>query len=378
MTSFTNQATLNIDQIGNVLKAKAMHAPRPRPTIIIGEKGIGKTAGARKMFEATNGHFDRLLFVDGAATNQGDSRLPVINPDGTKVMITPTNLFTGDSDKPILIVVDEIGKMSRPALNETHSILEPLPHVGTENLPEGSMVVATSNFVAEGLGDVLLDHTLDRADVLIQRKSTNDEWVDYALMRGVHGVVVAFAKDTPEAFQSAFTDGGSAENNTMITNPKYRGKQGKVVTPRGLEAAGDAVTMAELAGLSDDETRAQLQGIIGIEGAAKLDAQLAYNKELPSWDEMCSNPKGCRVPETAGARSVLLFSALARMVHREHAGRFGAVATLVARMGDSWSDILMKHTMLHKPNQHGSDALWDAAQATPHMREWTLANMDLL
>ena len=379
MTTFNNTIVLNLRQVSDLLTAKAEHGgPRPRPTFIEGEKGIGKTAGCRQLLERLPNRFERLIFIDGAATNQGDTRLPVISEDGSTVRITPTDLVKSNTDAPVLIVIDEIAKMNRPALNEMHCILEPTPHVGQYELAEGSMVVATYNFAAESLGDVLLDHTLDRGDAVIQRKDTNDEFVEfYGIPKGLHGVVIAFCKDTPEAFQSAFTDSG-AENNSMITNPKFRGKQGKVFTPRGAEAASNAIFAAEAAGLSDDVLRGWLQGIIGIEAAAKMDAQLAYNKELPQWHELIGDPKGCKVPETAGARSVLVYSSLARLCRRENSQHFGAVATAVGRMGDSWTDVLMKHTLLHKPTERGSSPLWDAAQATPHMREWTLENMDLL
>lgn len=378
---YRNRECISNAEFRQLLEANILQ-PRPTPLLVYGEKGSAKTSIARQ-FAQDHADTHTLRMVDGAAVNAGDGRTPVASEDGTAVSIVPTDLLISPQDaaanRPQIIVLDEVGKMPRPVQNELLTVLDPTPHIANYVFPEHTLVVMLTNWVDEGLGDVVPEHMIDRCEVQHKDKVSVEEAQAYGQMNNWHPAVIAsFGLGRgPEMFQCAYTDGEIAKRNSMIPNPAFAGKVESVVTMRGLENCSKILQTADQTGMTAGLVRKRLQGQIGAEAAAELDAAYSYYLELPTWTTLTTQPDTCTLPDGEGGRAVLVFSALVRMASsEEYAKHFDAVVRAVKRLGASWTDVLFKHTLAHK--QATDSPLWAASQRSNYMGEWTINNMDLL
>ena len=85
--------------------------------------------------------------------------------------------------------------------------------------PEGSIIFATTNLGAEGVGDLLPPHARNRITVVTARKSTSDEFIDWGISNGVDHSVLGFVREFPQVLQG-FEDVKNPDDNPYIFHPK--------------------------------------------------------------------------------------------------------------------------------------------------------------
>jgi hypothetical protein len=192
--------------------------------------------------------------------------------------------------------------------------------LGPHALPRGWSVIAASNRSSDRSGVTKsFDFVINRR---IEINITDDlaAWEDWAWERGVHPTFITFANQNS---QVVFADGVPE-------------KQGPWCTPRSL------VMCSKLLGAMADEhgnipTDAQAielaGGLIGQGAAAQLFAMIRLGQEMPKYQDIVSDPKGCRVPDKTDARMLVCFSLAARVTEDD----VDPVVTYVERFPKEYS-----------------------------------------
>ena len=293
--------TVSLDEATNMVQ----YAGDKVSFIFQGEMGMGKSAMlwelSRRMPEY------RAVYAELQTMDVSDlGGIPyteIIN--GVKVTRFAPNAFLNiQSDKPVLFMADELGKSPRPTQNSALRLLHEKKS-GEYSLPEGSIVFATTNLAAEGLGDAIQAHALNRCSLVTVRKPNAAKWIPWAMANGIHPVLIAWVKRYPMCLDS-YMDG--KEGNPYIY---YPGKTTKsFVTPRSLEKASHILWVQDK--LGDNATQAGIAGAMGEAGARDLMSFVHTNHMLPAWDVICTQPDTCAAPppEDFAACFISVFTAI--------------------------------------------------------------------
>jgi hypothetical protein len=180
--------------------------------------------------------------------------------------------------------------------------------VGTKKLPEGSIVFATTNLSAEGVGDLLPPHTRNRITIVTARKSTSEEFIEWGINNEVDHSVLGFVREFPQVLQG-FEDVKDPRDNPYIFHPKEQ--RAHFITPRSLEAASDILKLRDM---YDDHTlTALLMGTIGDRGAMDMMAFVKLADQLPSLQSIKDDPLSAKVPDSTSAVCMTVYRALGAM-----------------------------------------------------------------
>jgi hypothetical protein len=237
----------------------------------------------------------------------GDITLPNIQTaDGQGFVTYATNEELGAHIKtPVIIDIDEYGK-ANPAVKNALLRLMLERKIGSYELHPDSIIFATTNLGAEGVGDLLPPHARNRITVVTARKPSNMEWIEWGINNGVDHTLLGWCKDNPQLFAS-FEDVRDPSENPYIYHPKEQ--RAAFVTPRSLEAASDILKQRDL---FDDQTlTASLMGTIGDRAAMDLMAFVKLADKLPSLDSIKTDPLNAKVPDNAAAVCMVVYRALA-------------------------------------------------------------------
>lgn len=281
-----------------------------------GEKGIGKSS-MMGMLRQQLGDGYHYCYYDMGAKGEGDVGIPFPSaPDSEGKRFLEwlaSEEFGLHTGLPIVIMLDEFTKAPRSVQNMVHPMLEQHNRrILGKPLPDGSIVILTGNLTEEGLNDNLFEHTKDRIVEVEIAKPDAKQWLTWGVQNDIHPAVLAFVDRTPQIMAS-FRDPDFDPDNNYVYNPRRAGV-GKYCTPRSLVQASRIVWQKGL--LSDNAFRAALVGAVGGPTAAGLHDYIAFSDDLPSPDDILKTPDTARIPDSAGARVVLLF-ALERRVTAE-------------------------------------------------------------
>jgi hypothetical protein len=273
-----------------------------------GEPGIGKSS-MLKVLQNTYPDYE-VAYIDCTLLDLGDFALPytVQATDDLKVTkFAPNARFKFHSNKPVIIMLDEIGKAMKAVKNVLLTLM--LEHrIGDNYAPEGSIVFGTTNLLSDGVGDMLEAHARNRVALVTVRKPDADEWIDWALKNDIAPEVIAWVKQFPHALAS-YTD-GSQKDNPYIFNPTRAG-MGAVVTPRSLEKASHIAKRR--ADLGDSLTISLLTGTIGESASRDMQAFFTVVDKLPTWESVIASPNTAKLPDDVVAKCILVFSAISRV-----------------------------------------------------------------
>ena len=317
-----------------------------------GEMGIGKSATLKTLAKMMPNHAP--AYIDCTLLDLGDFALPFIeqwDPDAHREstgqrIITPTGLkvtrfapnarFKLHLGQPVIVMLDELGKAMKSVKNVLLTLM--LEHrIGDHYLPEGSIVFATTNLGAEGIGDFLEPHARNRAAKVRIGKSDADQWVnDYAIPHNLDATVIAWVKQFPHCL-AAFDD-PSQRDNPYINHPGRAG-QDACVTPRTLEKASCIV--AKRAVLGESLTLSMLTGTIGQSAARDMQAFLTVADKLPTWEAIVASPNTAKLPTDPVAKCIMVFSAVTR-IERD---TLSSWMDYLNRMDKEWQALFAKSVM---------------------------------
>ena len=328
-----------------------------------GEPGIGKSDTRKTLMRLFPEHHH--AYIDCTLLDLGDFALPYteevqLSTGAEKIKVTkfaPNARFGFHHGKPVIIMLDEIGKAMKSVKNVLLTLM--LEHrIGDQYLPEGSIVFGTTNLASDGVGDMLEAHARNRVCFVKVRKPDADEWIEWAIGNDIAPEIIAFVKQFPQVLAS-YTD-PSQRDNPYIFNPTRAG-QGAFVTPRSLAKASPIAKSRSV--LGDSLTISMLTGTIGESAARDMQAFFTVVDKLPTWDSILATPTGAKMPDDAVAKCILVFSAITR-VERDTLDKW---MVYVQRMDKEWQ-ALFATSVMKSPNKQSFCVL------NKSFKDWALAN----
>tara|TARA_R100001594_G_scaffold31938_2_gene59397 strand:+ start:1257 stop:2354 length:1098 start_codon:yes stop_codon:yes gene_type:complete len=295
---------LNLDQIATAIRTGG----NKRTILVQGPMGSGKSSLINILGEELPTHIQ--CYLDCTTKDLGDITIPNIAKmdDGTGYVTYLTNEELGAHlDGPIILMVDEYGK-ANPAVKNAMLRLMLERKIGSYELHPDSLVFATTNLGAEGVGDLLPPHARNRITVITMRKPDNIEWIEWGINNGVDHTLLGWCKDNPQLFAS-FEDVKDPDENPYIYHPQSQ--RTAFFTPRSAEAASD--WLKERENYDDQTLTGLLMGTIGERGAMDLMAFVKLADQLPSLESIKKDPKNAKVPESASAVCMVVYRTLASL-----------------------------------------------------------------
>ena len=115
--------------------------------LLQGQPGVGKSAILKTLARQLPDYLP--CYIDVANLDLGDLGMPVIDRDEMVTRYAPNARFGigRGQNRPVLLMLDELGKASRPVLNMLLPVI--LEHrLGDVSLPTGSIVFGTTNLAS--------------------------------------------------------------------------------------------------------------------------------------------------------------------------------------------------------------------------------------
>jgi hypothetical protein len=292
---------LGHEQLTNLIAAVAHETT----VLVQGEMGTGKSSLLTALAASHPNH--TACYFDCTTKDLGDITLPRIDSDGALPFVSyATNEELGvHNNGPIILMIDEYGK-ANPAVKNALLRLMQERQIGSYKLHPDSLIFATTNLGAEGIGDILPPHARNRIMVVTSRKPSHIEWIEWAINNGLDFSLLGWVRDNPQLFQS-FTDITDPEENPYIFHPRAVGRTA-FVTPRSLHKASNLLKAR--AKLDDQTITAGLIGTLGERAAMDLMTFVKLADDLPTLQSIKNDPENAKVPEGAAARCMIVFRTL--------------------------------------------------------------------
>jgi energy-coupling factor transporter ATP-binding protein EcfA2 len=306
MNNAQQMYALNLEQITTAIR----NGGNKRTILVQGHMGTGKSSLLKTLAAELPNHTP--CYFDCTTKDLGDISIPklaTLSDDvGSDYVSYATNEELGvHLNKPIILMVDEYGK-ANPAVKNSMLRLMLERKIGAYELHPDSVVFATTNLGAEGVGDLLPPHARNRMTVITARKPDHMEWIEWGINNGVDHTLLGWCKDNPHLFYG-FEDVKNPDDNPYIYHPKQQ--RAAFVTPRSLEAASDWLKVRDS---FDDQTLVGLlMGTIGDRGAMDLMAFVKLADQLPSMESIKQDPKNAKVPDSASAICMVVYRTLASL-----------------------------------------------------------------
>jgi hypothetical protein len=333
---------VNLNQAATVIRAVGT----TNTVILRGQPGVGKSAILTMLAKELPDYIP--CYIDVANLDLGDLGMPVIDREAMVTNYAPNARFglANGSNRPLLIMLDELGKASRPVLN----MLLPLVNekrIADRGLTTGSIVIATTNLDTDGVGDNIPAHAYNRMTELVVANPTCDEWLHWAADNDIAPEMMAFAKQNPEVFQ-CYTDLGRNEKNPYIFNP-LTGNTRTFCSPRSMERGSNIIKQR---GVLGDAFLPALAGTIGESAAQLMVALVNLADSLPLYENIVKDPHKTKVPkeDAVGAMFILAFMLANRvteddldavMVYAERITSFEAYSLFVSSLAGNKSKVAM-------------------------------------
>jgi len=265
------------------------------------EPGVGKSAMLAALAESMPTH--KPVYLEAQTLDLGDVQMPRVTNTG--VHFIPNSAFVSDG-KPLIVMLDEIGKAMRPVQNALLRLMHERK-LGEHTLPDNSIVFATTNLASDGVGDNMQSHALNRITRLRVAKPDADQWAAWAMGNEVAPEVTAWVLKYPHCLAS-YTDPEQGDN-PYIFNPKRPAPA--FVSPRSLEKASHIVK--ERIHLTPEVLIAALTGTVGASAARDMEAHLVLGDAIPDWRRVVEYPETCPVPDNHMAHTILALGAVQRL-----------------------------------------------------------------
>lgn len=334
---------MNANQVNLKQAATLIQAVGTTNTILLqGQPGVGKSAILGMLAKALPDYLP--CYIDVANLDLGDLGMPVIDRELMQTHYAPNARFgVGRGQKrPILLMLDELGKASRPVMNMLLPVFRER-RIGDAYLPTGSIVFGTTNLDTDGVGDNIPAHAYNSMTVCDVANPTSDEWLTWAAEHHIAPEVMAFAREYPQVF--ARYDEERDSKNPSIFNP-MTGNTKAYCSPRSLEKSSNIIKARDEVG---DALLPALVGTIGESAARDMEAMIMLADQLPRYASIVKDPLKCKLPESVGAYFLMAFSLAARA----DKDNLGAIMTYVGRWDSFEASALFIATLAGNKNKVG-------------------------
>jgi len=329
--NISNAVELDLDQATNLIR----HLGNKRSVILEGDIGNGKTSVGKSLADITG---YKLFTFDCTTKGIGDMQLPMISTiENGVARFVPNEELGLHLDEPIILNFDECGKANKSMKDAMLAVLLER-RLGRKHLHDFSLIFGTTNLAEEGIGDLIEAHHGNRVVLIKVKKSTSEQWRAWAMLNDIDPVVINFAKEFPEVFQS-FQQVANYEDNPYIFHPQA--ERVSFVTPRSLHAASDIVKLRSV--LSGVEVEAALAGTIGEAAKDSMMAYIQMADQLPTLESIRNAPSTAVVPTNSSAICMVVYKAI-QTVDRDWAD---AWLTYFVRLNKE-AQALFANGVLHK------------------------------
>jgi hypothetical protein len=357
-------AEINFGKTVTLKQAASLIKTNPETRFLLqGEPGIGKSSILESI--ASDLGYDHA-YIDVPNLDLGDIAMPVIDHDTKTTRYYPNARFKIHEGKPLVIMLDEYTKGADPVKNMLHPMLEKAnPRLGDISIPKDgdrqTIVFLTGNLSTDGVGDSLKAHSANRVVPLTVAKPTAPEWIEWALGKGLEPEVIAWVDRFPHAMAS-YTDAGQGDN-PYIFNPRKPARA--FVSPRSLATASCIVKTRKLN--DADAVISALTGAVGESAARDLQAYIEFSDQLPAWEATIADPLGTKIPTNAGACSIVMFGAIARVTNET----FSPFMKYMERFEPEWQAVFAIN-VAKTPSKQAT------AFSNADFTKWLAKNQDLL
>jgi hypothetical protein len=275
--------------------------------LLRGQPGIGKSSILQTLQRELPDY--QVCYIDVANLDLGDLGMPVIDKETMTTSYAPNVRFGvgRNQTRPVVLMLDELGKASRPVLNMLLPVI--LEHrIGDVELPTGSIVFGTTNLDTDGVGDNIPAHAFNRMTVVTVANPTSDEWIEWASTHHVAPEIMAFAKQYPQVFD-CYADLDKKDKNPYIFNP-MTGNIRAFCSPRSLAKASNLIQQRSVLGTA---LLPALAGTVGEAAARDMEALVNLADQLPLFETIVKQPTKAKVPDSAGALFILAFMLAGRV-----------------------------------------------------------------
>lgn len=269
--------------------------------LLQGQPGIGKSAILGMLAKQLPDYLP--CYIDVANLDLGDLGMPVIDRERMTTHYAPNARFgiAKGQDRPVLLMLDELGKASRPVLNMLLPVVLER-RLGDVNLPVGSIVFGTTNLATDGVGDNIPAHAHNRMSVLDVGNPTSDAWIAWGMESGIVPEVLAFAREYPQVFDRYDLIGKDAKN-PYIFNPIV-GNTRAFCSPRSLEKVSNLIKVRAQLG---EALLPALIGTIGEAAARDMEAYVQLADRVTPTSVITKDPEGAPLPDGVGAYFLMAF-----------------------------------------------------------------------
>ena len=311
--------TVNIEQLAAmipVMSETTEESDDHVTPVIISEPGVGKTSILRLIAESNGDKWRRAkdhfasdkydyIYVDCPSKDYMDIAGTIPNHAEKSLEQYVGALFKLDSDKPKVIMLDEVFKVPKlMGTLFTRLILERM--VGDRSLPVGSIVFATSNNSSDGVGDAMQAHQGNRICLMRMEKPDARRWIKWAGDNGISSTIRAFVAMNPRVLNS-YMDGGQ-ENNEFIFNPTKPTQTVSFISPRSLTKCNRIVKNRNVWGKAAADVA--LAGTIGASGAKLMSVFIDMEAQVMPTKDIIADPMGVTVPEDVAALCMIMINAV--------------------------------------------------------------------
>ena len=300
MTQAQTMYALSIEQCVELISAVANETT----VLVSGSMGSGKSSMLKALAERFPSHVP--CYFDCTTKDLGDISIPnIANADGKDyVTFSPNEEFGVHTGRPVILMFDELGK-ANPAVK--NGLLRTMQErsIGNQTLHPESLIFATTNLGAEGLGDILPPHARNRIMCVTMAKPSHLSFIDWGINNELDFSLLGWVRDNPQLFAD-FTEVQDPEENPYIYHP--RAQRAAFVTPRSLHKASNLLKKRHM--LDDQTVTAGLIGTIGDRAAMDLMAFVALADDLPKLIDIKTNPETAKVPTGAAAVCMVVYRTL--------------------------------------------------------------------
>jgi energy-coupling factor transporter ATP-binding protein EcfA2 len=302
MTQASDLYALNHNECADLIAAVASETT----VLVQGDMGAGKSSILNTLSQRMPDH--HCVYFDATTKDLGDITIPMLKDlNGNDYVRFATNEELGLHlrDKPVILMIDEYGK-ANPAVKNALLRLMQERQIGSYTMHSDSLIFATTNLGAEGVGDLLPPHARNRIMVVRMAKPTHMQWLDWAINHELDFSLLGWVRDNPQLFQS-FTDITDPEENPYIYHPRAVNRPA-FVTPRSLHKASNLLKKRDK--LLDNVVIAGLIGTIGDRAAMDLMAFVKLADDLPTLQSIKTKPEEAKIPTGAAAQCLIIYRTL--------------------------------------------------------------------
>jgi len=303
-----------------------------------GQPGMGKSAILKELAKQLPDHTP--CYVDCTQLDLGDIAMPVVDRETMTTSYAPNNRFglRRGSDRPVIIMLDELTKAPKPVLNMLWPLINDR-RLTDLNTPYGSYVFATGNLDSDGVGDSLPAHGYNRMTVVdyanpevLDAEGKPTGWLLWAAENDIDPAVMKFVFDTPEVFERY--DALTNPKNPYVFNP-LTGNTKTYCSGRSLERASHIIKQRDRLGAA---LLPALAGTIGEPAARMLEAAVLLDDKLPPLKLIESSPKDAPLPDGVSAYFLMAF----KLANRAQPASLPAYCEYVKR----WESFEARHLFI--------------------------------